>query len=137
MSSNVLFGDSEGGGGPGAAPPFGGSDSFYGGGAWPQQQQQPTGNMAASGAYQRHNAFGPPLGGSGGMPDDIEDYENEPPLLQELGVDFSHIRTKVTAVLSASRARARSKCGARDGGVAGLPPDPPPTRTAAITTTCF
>ncbi len=30
---------------------------------------------------------------------DSEDYENERPLLEELGVDFSHIRSKVTAVL--------------------------------------
>jgi protein YIPF5/7 len=33
----------------------------------------------------------------------IEDYSTEPPLLQELGVDFGHIRTKVTAVLMLSR----------------------------------
>ncbi|ETN84652.1 hypothetical protein NECAME_17058 [Necator americanus] len=31
---------------------------------------------------------------------DGEDYENEPPLLEELGINFSHIKEKTFAVLN-------------------------------------
>ena len=36
-----------------------------------------------------------PMGAMG----DEEDFENEPPLLEELGINFEHILTKTTAVL--------------------------------------
>jgi hypothetical protein len=39
------------------------------------------------------NFFPAPVGG------DLEDYANEPPLLEELGVSFAHIYQKVVAVL--------------------------------------
>ena len=89
-----------------AAGPFGTADGFYTSSmsaAWPAAPPAPGG-----GAYQRASvagAFGGGGGGGGGgaLPGDLEDYENEPPLLEELGVDFSHIRSKVTAVLMLNR----------------------------------
>lgn len=40
--------------------------------------------------------------GSGGFSDE-DDFANEPPLLVELGVDFTHIRAKVWGVLNISK----------------------------------
>jgi hypothetical protein len=52
---------------------------------------------SGGGAYLRQSHGGglmpQPAGG------DLEDYSNEPPLLEELGVSFSHIYQKVVAVL--------------------------------------
>lgn len=39
------------------------------------------------------------MGPAGGMAYGEEDYENEPPLLEELGINFEHIMTKTAAVL--------------------------------------
>jgi hypothetical protein len=36
---------------------------------------------------------------SGGFQEDLEDYSNEPPLLEELGVRFDHIFIKTQAVI--------------------------------------
>lgn len=106
--TSVLFGGEEGGAG-GALPTFNRSDDFYSSSSsWPSSSLG--GAMgsggASSAAYQRGTqlagSFGAPNVGDGSFPGgDLEDYENEPPLLQELGVDFTHIRTKTTAVLSA------------------------------------
>lgn len=38
-----------------------------------------------------------PAGGAKGYE---EDFENEPPLLEELGINFDHIRQKTLAVLN-------------------------------------
>lgn len=41
------------------------------------------------------------VGGVGGgvVEEDDEDYENEPPLLEELGINFEHIWSKTLAVI--------------------------------------
>lgn len=106
--ASVLFGGGEEGGAGGALPTFNRSDDFYSSSSsWPTSSlagAMGTGG-ASSSAYQRGQGFGAPHAGDGSFPGgDLEDYENEPPLLQELGVDFTHIRTKTTAVLSASAA---------------------------------
>lgn len=45
-------------------------------------------------------AGGVGAGAVGGMADeDEEDYENEPPLLEELGINFEHIWSKTLAVV--------------------------------------
>lgn len=47
-------------------------------------------------------AGGPVGGGAVGgtmVDDDEEDYENEPPLLEELGINFEHIWSKTLAVI--------------------------------------
>jgi hypothetical protein len=100
---NVGFGsDAEGGTGP-----FGTADGFYSSSntasGWPAAMP-PTLHQrgALGGAFPGGSGFAVEsnsMGGSGPLPGDLEDYTNEPPLLQELGVDFGHIRTKVTAVL--------------------------------------
>ena len=105
---NTGFGgvvDAEGGTGP-----FGTSDGFYASSAttsaWASQTapqatlHQRVGHFGSGGQHGGESGGG---GGGGPLPGDLEDYENEPPLLEELGVDFSHIRTKVTAVLMLSR----------------------------------
>uniref|UniRef100_A0A1I7TS73 Protein YIPF5 n=1 Tax=Caenorhabditis tropicalis TaxID=1561998 RepID=A0A1I7TS73_9PELO len=78
----------------------------------PQQQQQQTGNdyYQQNQQYQQpqNNYYGgqmfmPNNGGGGVVPNataDGEDYENEPPLLEELGINFSHIKEKTIAVLN-------------------------------------
>lgn len=47
---------------------------------------------------------GAPVGGLGALgvvlpDDDDEDYDNEPPLLEELGINFEHIWSKTLAVI--------------------------------------
>lgn len=37
--------------------------------------------------------------------EDIEDYSNEPPLLEELGIRFDHILTKTQAVIIPTKVR--------------------------------
>ena len=75
---------SGGGSFPPASPGvMGASSSGGGGGAYLRSSQ-----LGASG-----NFFPAPVGG------DLEDYANEPPLLEELGVSFAHIYQKVVAVL--------------------------------------
>lgn len=54
---------------------------------------------AASGAYLRPSAALPSASGPG----TFDEYANEPPLLEELGVNFSAIGTKTTAVLMLHR----------------------------------
>ena len=54
---------------------------------------------AASGAYLRPSAAMPSASGPG----TFDEYANEPPLLEELGVNFSAIGTKTTAVLMLHR----------------------------------
>lgn len=40
------------------------------------------------------------MGGLGGpIEEDDEDYANEPPLLEELGINFEHIWSKTSAVI--------------------------------------
>lgn len=103
--------------------PVGGSKSGYGGtfsdDAWyegsgegsPAQQQSGSFVPPAAGGYGGYaqsaapNAFFPPFGGTTGVtstfsPDDTEDYDNEPPLLEELGINFDHIYTKTQAVIN-------------------------------------
>lgn len=77
----------------------------------PQQPQQQAGNdyYQQNQQYQQpqNNYYGGqmfmPNNGSGALPNaaaDGEDYENEPPLLEELGINFSHIKEKTIAVLN-------------------------------------
>jgi hypothetical protein len=42
---------------------------------------------------------------SGEFQEDLEDYSNEPPLLEELGVRFDHIFTKTQAVIIPTKVR--------------------------------
>ncbi|KAI6171234.1 FAD-binding PCMH-type domain-containing protein [Aphelenchoides bicaudatus] len=65
-----------------------GDQSQYGGNS--QQQNYYGGNMFIPSAPQKDFASG-----SGG-----DDFENEPPLLEELGINFNHIRSKTFAVLN-------------------------------------
>jgi len=79
-----------------------------------QQQQQPGQGVYAGGQYdQAQSGFGQqtPYMGNILTPDqhafaqssngtDEEDYENEPPLLEELGINFDHIYQKTLAVLN-------------------------------------
>ncbi|PAV68703.1 hypothetical protein WR25_15134 isoform A [Diploscapter pachys] len=76
------------------------------------QQQQQQNTYSSPNYYQQQattntsNYFGGqmfiPNANSGGDPyaPDGEDYDNEPPLLEELGINFSHIREKTVAVLN-------------------------------------
>jgi len=43
--------------------------------------------------------FGSPVGGGGGFGAPTNEFENEPPLLEELGINFRHIYQKTIAVL--------------------------------------
>jgi len=83
-------------------------------GGWAQtdysQQQQYTDNSYASayGNQSQYAAQQNPYGGNMFIPSaqqefpttSDEDFENEPPLLEELGVNFDHIRLKTMAVLN-------------------------------------
>ena len=57
------------------------------------------GSLSSPGAYLRPSAAPSGLGGPGAF----DEYANEPPLLEELGVNFSAIGTKTTAVLMLHR----------------------------------
>lgn len=90
---------------PGDAEAFGGfaphTDSFSGAGSFAAPPPSTPAVLASSGgAYLRSQSMG---GGGNFFPspagNDLEDYNNEPPLLEELGVSFSHISQKVVAVL--------------------------------------
>uniref|UniRef100_A0A8R1HK06 Uncharacterized protein n=1 Tax=Caenorhabditis japonica TaxID=281687 RepID=A0A8R1HK06_CAEJA len=64
-----------------------------------QFQQQPQTNYNANYGGQMFM----PNGAAAAAPNnqaDGEDYENEPPLLEELGINFSHIKEKTIAVLN-------------------------------------
>ncbi|CAJ0589777.1 unnamed protein product [Cylicocyclus nassatus] len=50
--------------------------------------------------YYGGQMFVPNAGFGGPAAGDAEDYENEPPLLEELGINFSHIKEKTFAVLN-------------------------------------
>ena len=82
-----------------------------------QQQQQQAGNlqfMDASSYGASANFGGPPMGGAqqgyyqpaasgydyGGQIGGAVDFENEPPLLEELGIDFDKIVSKTISVLN-------------------------------------
>ena len=88
---------------PGDAEAFGGfaphTDSFSGAGSFAAPPPSTPVLASSGGAYLRSqmggggNFFPAPAG------NDLEDYNNEPPLLEELGVSFSHISQKVVAVL--------------------------------------
>ncbi|DBA00577.1 TPA: hypothetical protein N0F65_007706 [Lagenidium giganteum] len=75
-----------------SSPWFTAPDTNYGGqmGMQPHGGAMPAGSMGSSapsgGDYQYADA-------------DEEDYENEPPLLEELGINFEHIWTKTQSVL--------------------------------------
>lgn len=83
------------------------SQVSYGGYGAPPPQAAPAFPGGASGSGFGTSAFGGPAGVSGRMGDQgglrtgwfaafgTEGYEGEPPLLEELGVNFEHIRTKV------------------------------------------
>lgn len=60
-----------------------------------------TGNAAAAGDLQGGGVGRGGMGGMGGagVEEDDEDYENEPPLLEELGINFEHIWSKTLAVI--------------------------------------
>ena len=84
-------GASGGGGGAAFAPPPG---------AWNAAQP-----LTPQGGFAMGDILPPSqyaAGGSGGLGDD-EDYANEPPLLQELGVDFTHISAKLMGVLNVTK----------------------------------
>ncbi|KAK6024539.1 Yip1 domain protein [Ostertagia ostertagi] len=61
------------------------------------QQQNP---YAQSQNFYGGQMFVPSAGVGGAGGGDGEDYENEPPLLEELGINFSHIKEKTFAVLN-------------------------------------
>ena len=59
-------------------------------------QQQSYGVLGGGGNGANMNSYGvPPMG-----PLDEDDYDNEPPLLEELGIRFDHIWTKTQAVVN-------------------------------------
>ncbi|CAI4223598.1 unnamed protein product [Auanema sp. JU1783] len=73
------------------------------------QAQQPAAPAQTNyyGAQQSYNNDAGGYGGKMFMPTgpaptsgDTEDYDNEPPLLEELGINFSHIKEKTIAVLN-------------------------------------
>ena len=83
-----------------AYPPagYGSSSANYGFGAFPGQPGA-TGQMGTGQGGLRTGwiaAFG------------TEGYEGEPPLLEELGVNFLHIRTKVRMIADIPRRRSRN-----------------------------
>lgn len=51
----------------------------------------------------RPDDHGPPSSAGFGGSDGINDFGNEPPLLEELGIDFAHIRYKTFTVLNPFR----------------------------------
>uniref|UniRef100_A0A0K0CUP6 Protein YIPF n=1 Tax=Angiostrongylus cantonensis TaxID=6313 RepID=A0A0K0CUP6_ANGCA len=61
------------------------------------QQQSP---YTQSQSYYGGQMFMPPSVNDGTVTGGVEDYENEPPLLEELGINFSHIKEKTFAVLN-------------------------------------
>jgi hypothetical protein len=69
--------------------PYGGYNSSI-----PPQPPQAYGLSSSSGAGANMN-YGAPTG-----PQTDEDYDNEPPLLEELGIRFDHIWTKTQAVVN-------------------------------------
>ncbi|CAB3397769.1 unnamed protein product [Caenorhabditis bovis] len=95
-----------------------GQGQDMGWGQFDYSQPQQTTNTAATGNdyYQmnqaqfqqpqsnNYNYYGGqmfvPNSGIGAVQSDGEDYENEPPLLEELGINFSHIKEKTFAVLN-------------------------------------
>jgi hypothetical protein len=108
------------GGGGGAAPwssPFGNPGPY--GGQIGGQMGGPFGGPSSYGAssapaYGGGSAPAPVVGagglgmGLGGLPDgDLEDFANEPPLLEELGVSFAHMQAKLSAVMLVHRPVAR------------------------------
>lgn len=56
------------------------------------------GGMPGGGAVDGGRGLGGVMGPSG-PPGEEEDYENEPPLLEELGINFEHIWSKTLAVI--------------------------------------
>uniref|UniRef100_A0A7E4VH80 Protein YIPF n=1 Tax=Panagrellus redivivus TaxID=6233 RepID=A0A7E4VH80_PANRE len=68
-----------------------------------QTAGQPGSSYGAPPAYGGYSAqpnmFIPQPDAAGGKVDDY-DYDNEPPLLEELGINFDHIRLKTVAVLN-------------------------------------
>lgn len=92
---------------------FVGEDGFFSGGSYAQNrdtrmphQGQPTDpsynfqnwrnpmDIQGPGGYSHHGGPGGKIPGI-----DFEDYTKDPPLLEELGVNFDHIREKVMAVM--------------------------------------
>ncbi len=66
------------------------------------------------GGYGAPPAYSAPMGGYGmyGAPPadpamDFDDYDNEPPLLEELGINFDHITKKTQAVLYINKVSRR------------------------------
>lgn len=57
--------------------------------------------QGAAGGLQTGGVSGGRMGGVGGsaVDEDDEDYDNEPPLLVELGINFEHIWSKTLAVI--------------------------------------
>ncbi|CAJ0918541.1 unnamed protein product, partial [Mesorhabditis belari] len=75
----------------------------------PQQPSAPQPNPANNYYSQQSSYGGYPQSGNMFIPgqqpapagnEGIEDFENEPPLLEELGINFSHIKEKTVAVLN-------------------------------------
>lgn len=95
-------------------------DPWYSGPSSPQQNHDPAAN---ANPYAGNNNYGNNFGNNfgnyapgqfpymaGNMPpmqygEDGEDYENEPPLLEELGIRFDHIWSKTQAVIHPTKVR--------------------------------
>ncbi|KAK6756107.1 hypothetical protein RB195_014474 [Necator americanus] len=101
----------------GQQDPWQGQGASQAGMSWGQfdysQQQAPNQHYTNDQSYYQHQShysqsqnyyggqmFIPNSGVVGSPSGDGEDYENEPPLLEELGINFSHIKEKTFAVLN-------------------------------------
>lgn len=94
------FGAGTAGFGGGLDGSIGSGGLHYRGGAGGFASDFGAGNGGAVGNMASGSGGG---GGVPGAPYGEEDFSNEPPLLEELGIDFGHIRTKVTSVLLLNR----------------------------------
>jgi len=91
-----------------------GQDQFSQDNQFPQDTQfgqfdysQSSGGYGAPGAYMSPqnpytgNIMTPdPMATYSAPPDGVDDYENEPPLMEELGINFEHIKQKTLGVLN-------------------------------------
>jgi len=87
--------------GTSASPAAAENLQFYHGGytqPTPSQPGQPSYGMGVGGGYRDQHQPGLRTGWLAAFT--AEGYENEPPLLDELGIDFSHVRGKTLAVLN-------------------------------------
>lgn len=115
-SASTAFGSNPNSGSSGQMN-LGGSGSFDSGGGMSGSMGGPIGGSSApnSGAAPTPNVFDPnaaaakkAVESSAMAPAYEEDYENEPPLLEELGVNFPHIYSKSKAVIFPFGSHAKS-----------------------------